>query len=587
MPRYLRYIFSQSLKQKNQVIALGCLLVVGVLVRLAEPYFYKVIVDTLAASLGTGTFSPTQTNVLIICVSVWFVLAVILNLTAAQSFYLTWKIGNHSAQEVQMKGYQRLLRLDYAQHIGSHSSKLAKIIDDADVSMWEMTNWWLNRFISAFLGFAGMLIIALLVSWKMTLIAVAVIPYGLWFTIRHIKKYEDRQKEVNKLWERKHEHLSDQITNVVTYKLNPHENIFLGRHREYVENALAAQLDLNRKWRLVEMLNPDVFARFMVLAAGILFVKDGSITLGTLFMFMGLLNEILIPLRLLGDILPQYTRRTQHIERFLDLIEKPDAIAEPENPAKISKIKGDIAFDNISFSYGKTVQGFHLKNVSFEIPAGKTVALVGHSGSGKTTIMMLINRLVDPDTGTITIDGVDIKKYDSQEIKRHIGSVLQENAMYNETIAENIAYGQPDASRDEIIKAARQACADDFITRLPSGYDTTIGERGVRLSGGEKQRLAIARAILKKPEIVILDEPTSALDSMTEAKVQKGLSNLMKDKTTLVIAHRLSTVKDASMIIVLEKGKIIGQGTHAQLMKDCKRYKEMVDLQIKGFLADE
>jgi len=510
----------------------------------------------------------------------------VINISSAQSSYLTWKIGNYSSQEVHMKGYERLLRLDYAEHLKEHSSCYAKIVDDADVSTWEMTNWWLSRFASAILGFIGMLAIAFSTSWQMTLIAVSVIPPSMWFIVRYVKKYENEQRRVNKLWEAKHEHLSDQLANIVTYKLNPHEEIFLERHEVYGREAQNAQLNLNRKWRLVEMMNPDALARFLVLAAGIFFVKDGSITLGTLFMFMGFLNEILTPLHLLGDILPQYTRRSQHIERFLTLLDQRDAVETPKDPVSPSDIRGEVEFKNVSFSYGGE-GSFGLSDLSFRVEPGKTVALVGHSGSGKTTIMTLLNRLVDPQIGAITIDGIDLKRFDLEQIKKYVGTVLQENAMYNETVAENIAYGKPNATREEIIYAATQAHAHEFIQRLPKGYDTRIGERGIRLSGGEKQRIAIARAILKGPRVVVLDEPTSALDSITEAKVQKGLNALMKGKSTLVIAHRLSTVREADMIVVLEQGKIICGGSHAELVKRCSTYQQMVKLQTGGFLADK
>ncbi len=583
---YLRYVFALALKQKRQVIFLAVLLLVGVAARLTEPYLYKVVVDTLTNGLVAGSFVTAQVETLMLVVIIWFFLAVVMSTTGAQASYLVWRIGNISSQEVNLTGYRRLLQLDYAKHMAEHSSRYTKIVDDADVSTWEMTNWWLGRFSSAILGFVGMLAIALSVSWQMTAIAVSVIPPTLWFIVRHVKKYEDEQRRVNKMWEEKHEHLSDQVANIVTYKLNPHEDIFVERHKVYSDRASAAQLALNKRWRLVEMLNPDVFARFLVLGVGIFFVKSGSITLGTLFMFMGLLNEILTPLHVMSDILPQYTRRAQHIERLLALLVQEDTVGNPALPAKISGVDGEVVFDHVSFEYAQEKSGFALRDVSFVIKPGQTVALVGHSGSGKTTIMTLLTRLIDPTAGKIAIDGTDLREFNLEEIKRYVGTVLQENAMYNETVAENIAYGDPNATREQIVRAARQAHADEFIRKLAKGYDTLIGERGVRLSGGEKQRVAIARAILKDPIIVVLDEPTSALDSITERKVQQGINELVKDRTTLIIAHRLSTVRNADVILVLEDGKIIGKGPHEELVEICPTYKEMVDLQVEGFLAD-
>ncbi len=587
MPRYLRYFFFQAFTQKKSLAALACLVTLGVSARLTEPYLYKVVVDTLTAGIVRGHFSNAQTTTLTEVVVAWFVLAIIVNISHAQSSFLVWLIGNRSAQAVHMAGYKRLLRLDYARHMKEHSSRYAKIVDDADVAMWEMTNWWLGRFSSAILGFIGMFAIAITISWPMTLIAVSVIPPTLWFIIRHVKKYESEQRRVNKLWEEKHEHLSDQVTNIVTYKLNPHEDIFLERHDAYSVAASVAQTALNKKWRLAEMANPDAIARFLVLGTGIFFVKNGSITLGTLFMFMGLLNEILTPLHVLGDILPQYTRRAQHIERLLGLMDQPDVVGIPESPVDAENIHGEIVFDNVSYSYATEGGSFALHDIAFTVKPGQTVALVGHSGSGKTTVMTLLNRLVDPSSGSITVDGVDLRSYDPESLKKFVGSVLQENAMYNETVAANIAYGDPTATRERIVEAAKQADAGDFIEKLPKGFDTLIGERGVRLSGGEKQRVAIARAILKNPKIVVLDEPTSALDSITEMQVQKGLNELMKGKTTLIIAHRLSTVRYADTILVMDAGRILCKGSHAQLLKNCPTYKKMVDLQIEGFLADQ
>ncbi|MDP2656394.1 MAG: ABC transporter ATP-binding protein [bacterium] len=583
---YLMYLFGLAWTQKKSMIVLLSLTVLGVCARLAEPYLYKVVVDTLSNGLIAGVFASAQMQTLIWVIVIWFFLSILQNVTSSQASYLVWKVGTTISQKVHIAGYRRLLRMDYSTHMSQHSSRFAKIVDDADVSTWEMTNWWLRRFTSAILGFIGMLIIALSVSWQMTLIAIAIIPPGLWFILRNVRKYRAEQRRVNKMWEEKHEHLSDQVSNIVTYKLNPFEDIFLKRHEVYSARAANAQIALDKKWRLVEMLNPDAFARFLVLGVGIFFVKDGSITLGTLFMFMGLLNEILTPLHVLGDILPQYSRRAQQIQRLLILFEKEDSIKNAENPVPFSKISGEIGFHNVSYSYPKEKSSFALQNISFAIKPNQTLALVGYSGSGKSTIMSLLVRLVDPTKGRITIDGIDLREFQPEKLKRYIGTVLQENSMYNETVGANIAYGDPHASKKRIIEAAQQAGAHEFISKLPKGYETMIGERGVRLSGGEKQRIAIARAILKNPKIVVLDEPTSALDSITEKKVQEGINALVQGRTTIIIAHRISTVHDADMTIVLKDGKVIGQGHHTELIRTCPTYKTMVSLQSEGFLPD-
>lgn len=586
---YLKYTFGLVWRQKKQVIFLVFLIVFATAVRLVQPYFYKVLVDTLTNGAANKFFTDAQTGFMITIVIIWFVFAVASNLLDAQLNYLVWTIGNQNSQWVHVNGFRKLLKMDYSKHTLKHSSKYAKIVDEADTSMWEMTNWWLGRFFPGAIGFVAMLAIAFSTSIEMTLVSLAVVPFGLGIIFFMLNKYDDDQRKVNKLWNQKHEHLSDQISNVITYKLNQNEKLFVDVQKDFSDRATKAQHALNQKWRLVHMLNPDAIARFLVMGVGVFLVQEGKIGLGTLFMFLGLLNEILSPLHFLGDILPQYSRRARHIDRYLQLLNDPDAITDPEDPQPLKQVKGKIEFRNVSFAYpGKKAEaGFIIKDLSFVIKPGEHMAIVGHSGAGKSTIMALLTRLVDPVEGQVLLDGEDIRNFKLEEYHKIIGTVLQEHSLYDETIAQNIAYGEPKATREEIIQAAKKAAAHDFIDVLTEGYDTLIGEKGVRLSGGEKQRISIARAVLKDPKIVVLDEPTSALDSITESKVQKGLDTLLKGRTAVVIAHRLSTVRESDKILVLEKGRLVDLGSHAELMKTCKDYQEMVKLQTSGFLADE
>lgn len=560
--------------------------------RLAQPYLYKVVVDTLTEGITAGQFSAEQTSFLYWIVGLWFVFSVCHNLFNARKNFLSWRIGGLASEAVHMQGFRRLLRLDYQKHTREHSSKFAKIVDNADTSMWEMIQWWLNRFLPATISFIAILFIAFSVNWQMTLMALAVIPPYLIVTFSVLKKYEDEQHKVNKLWNIKHEHLSDQIANIITYKLNQNEPLFMDVQKKFSQKALESQHRLNKKWAKVDMFNPDVIARFLVMAYGVFLVKEGTITLGTLFMFMGLMNEILIPLHILGDILPVYSRRARYIDRFLKLQNEQDEILDPNHPKPLSHPQGKLEFRNVHYLYPQHEKeqndenGFSIHDLSFVINPGEHMAIVGHSGAGKSTVMALMTRLIDPTQGQILLDGVNIRDFRQEDYHRVVGVVLQEHSLYDETIAQNIAYGKPNATREEIMEAAKKAAAHEFIMRLPKGYDTLIGERGVRLSGGEKQRISIARAILKNPILVILDEPTSALDSITEAKVQKGLMALMKGRTTVTIAHRLSTVREADKILVMEKGSMVDIGSHDQLMLQCEDYREMVRLQTSGFLAD-
>jgi ABC-type multidrug transport system fused ATPase/permease subunit len=586
MRPYSRYLLDSVLRHKKKLYLLSLLIVADTLLRLAQPYIYKLLVDTLTEGLVGGVFTSEAAEFLIILVIGWFIISVLNNFAHAQSTYYGWMISNDCSEIVHMDGYRRLLRLDYQEHTKRSSTKNTKVVDDAESSTWELVSWFLNRIFPSMLGFFGMLILAFSVSWQMTLLSLTVIPFGLALVIFMIRKYENEQHRINKLWMKMIEHMHDQISNVITYKLNQNEKLFMDVQKKYASRAYTAQKVMSKKWRLTTLLNPDVLARFMVMGFGIFLVQDGSITLGTLFMFMGLLNEILSPLHLLTDILPQFSRRARHIDRYVKLMKQQDFVKDPINGTNIKNIVGKVEFKNVGYSYSKEADnGFSLKNISFVIEPGEEVAIVGHSGAGKTTVVSLLTRLADVTAGKILVDGIDIRNIKQQDYRKFLGVVLQENAIYNETILQNIAYGKPGASREEIIEAAKLAQAHEFIMRLPKKYDTKVGEKGVRLSGGEKQRIAISRAILKQPRIVILDEPTSALDAITEAKVQKGLIALMEGRTAIVIAHRLSTVRNADKIIIFDKGRISDIGSHRELLSRNKAYHEMVELQTGGFLA--
>ena len=267
-------------------------------------------------------------------------------------------------------------------------------------------------------------------------------------------------------------------------------------------------------------------------------------------------------------------------DRYFALIDTDTGIKEKEGAAEIKGFKDEISFNNVSFSYD--TEHKILDDISFKIKKGSVVAVVGETGSGKTTIANLIARFYDVDSGCITIDGQDVRTLQTKSLREHIGIVSQEAILFNDTIANNIAYGCPDASREQIIEAAMQANAHQFIIdgRHPDGYETEVGEKGFKLSGGEKQRVAIARAILKNPPILILDEATSALDTVTERLVQEALNRVMSNRTVFAIAHRLSTIQHANLIIVLKHGRIIESGTHGELLVHGGIYKKLHDTQF-------
>lgn len=315
-------------------------------------------------------------------------------------------------------------------------------------------------------------------------------------------------------------------------------------------------------------------------------VLQGELTLGDLMMFLVYLVMLLEPLAVLAESATQFQNALAALDRVLDLLAENLEMPRSENSIRLSKedVTGEISFENVHFRY-PGASSFALQEISFDVPAGQTFALVGTSGAGKTTLCNLVARFYDPTMGRIICDGRDVRDIDVDSYRNLLGVVEQDVFLFDGTIGENIAYASRDADFDRIRQAAQIAHADEFIDKLPQGYDTIIGERGVKLSGGQRQRIAIARAVLADPKILILDEATSNLDSDSEQLIQASLKRLMKDRTSFVIAHRLSTIAHADRIIVMEHGRIREIGTHEELMETDSRYREMVQTQIGMMLA--
>jgi subfamily B ATP-binding cassette protein MsbA len=424
------------------------------------------------------------------------------------------------------------------------------------------------------------LILALATHWKMTLVFLCVVPviaYPVARLGRRIKKLTARsQEKMANVYSNLQETVSG-IHIVQAFSMEEKEN---QRFREENKSLFRTLMRWARRDVLVSPLTELVSVLGIAVIAwyGCLQVIKGIITWPLFAFFIAVLGMMAQPMKRLSKVNVEIQQGLAAAERIFRVLDTPSVVREPAAAKVLARVKERIQFEDVNFSYEKEEI---LKKINFEAKVGEIVALVGPTGVGKTTLVNLIPRFYDPTAGKITIDGVDIKEVTFKTLRGRIGIVTQETFLFNDTIKNNIIYGKPTASKEEIIRAAKAANAHDFIMAAKNGYDTRIGERGIKLSGGQKQRLAIARAILKNPPILILDEATSALDSEAERLVQEALDKLMKGRTTFVIAHRLATVRSANKIIVLQDGGIVQTGTHEELLTQGGLYKRLYKMQFR------
>ena len=325
----------------------------------------------------------------------------------------------------------------------------------------------------------------------------------------------------------------------------------------------------------------------LIMQAGVLLVggrmvAHGTLDIGTFFFFNVLVVMLVMPLRMLGMWIGQSQRATASGERIFEVMDEHEEISDVPGAQRHARGEGRVRYEHVSFEYaqGRTV----LQDIDLELEPGRTVALIGHTGSGKTTLASLVPRFYDVAQGRLTIDGVDVREVKLQSLRREIGIVSQDPFLFSATVRENIGFGRPDATDEDVRRAAELAQAHEFIERLPKGYDTVIGERGITLSGGQRQRLAIARALMMEPRILILDDATASVDATTEARIRLGLREAMKGRTTIIIAHRLSTISLADELVVLDNGRVVGRGTDEELLQTNPVYR---DIHEHGLLERE
>lgn len=398
------------------------------------------------------------------------------------------------------------------------------------------------------------------------------IPFILWgsFAFQDLlaPRYADVREKVGILNSRLANNLSG-ITTIKSFTSEDYEISRLAQESEGYRRSNTKAIKLSAAFiPLIRMLILVGFTALLLF--GGMAAVNGKMSVGTYSVLVFLIQRLLWPLTRLGDTFDQYQRAMASTNRVMDLLDTPIAIHTGNIHLPVATVRGEVELRNVTFAYQDRLPV--VKNLSLHIPAGKTIAIVGSTGSGKSTLVKLLLRLYEVQSGTITLDGIEIQQLNLRDLRRCIGLVSQDVFLFHGSVAENIAYGSFDASDDEIIRAAKVAEAHEFIVRLPQGYETIVGERGQKLSGGQRQRIAIARAILKNPPILILDEATSAVDNETEAAIQRSLERITVNRTTIAIAHRLSTIRNADRIYVMEYGQFVESGTHQELLEKNRVY---------------
>ncbi|GIN61351.1 putative ABC transporter ATP-binding protein YknU [Robertmurraya siralis] len=419
-------------------------------------------------------------------------------------------------------------------------------------------------------------------SPALTIVTLITLPFLAVVVYKFEKSVHPAFRAIRKSFGKLNTNVQENISGINTVKSLSREDYVIDKFNssngDYKDKYLFTSAIWAKYFPLMEYLGN--LSVVLLLSFGGYLVINGSLRPGELVAFYSLVGYIMWPIMNLGFVINLFSQSKASGERLLEILEAENEITEKEKPYYSEKLSGDVRFKDVTLRYGEEDKDA-LFDISFHAHPGKVVGLIGSTGSGKTSLTQLMTRFYEPHKGQIFIDGVDVQEYSLQSIRSNIGFVLQESFLFSSSIKANISYGRPDATMDEIIDAAKRAQAHDFIMELPDGYDTMLGERGMGLSGGQKQRIAIARSICVDPSILILDDATSAVDMETEFKIQKALKEVMRGRTTFIIAHRISSLKHADEILVLEKGTIVERGTHEQLLKNKGPYQRIYDIQYQ------